>query len=412
MKRASYWIFSVIVVIAAFFVGFFSNAFNCPATTVEEENQTTMINHHMTMKAPEAGAISEITLSKRAQILAQIEVSPVIRRAVTVTTPFYGVLDYDEKRLAKIAAWVSGRIDALYVDYLGSQVQEGEKMALIYSPELITAQSELLESKKVLNDINESTLGYIKRSSQLGESASYQKLRLLGVTDKQIKKILERGTPSDHLTLHAPIGGTVIDLNIREGMYVKTGEPLYAIADLSSLWLICEAYESDLLWIKLGKEVEFQVEAFPGRKFHGTVSYIDPMVNEKTRTVRMRIDIPNSDHALKPGMFVQALQETYVDEYNGHLPLVIPASAPLITGKKAVVYIEKHDKPGTYEGRVIVLGPKAGSFYIVEQGLKEGEKVVTNGNFKIDSAMEIEAKPSMMNPANMREDIYENLPGE
>lgn len=412
MKKGKYWVISGVCILAAFAGGYLLCATSNGDGIQEEKKPQMSQMEHGVMKAPEAGTIPEITLSKKAQILAQIEVSEVMRKPVTITTPFYGTIDYDETRLARIAAWVAGRIDALYVDYLGSPVDEGQAMALIYSPELITAQSELIESKRILKDINESTLAFIKRSSQLGESASYQKLRLLGITDKQISEILDRGIPSDHLTLHAPLGGTVIDLKIREGVYVKTGESLYAIADLTALWLICEAYESDLQWIKLGKEVVFQVEAFPGQDFKGTVSYIDPMVNEKTRTVRVRIDVPNKQNLLKPGMFVQALQQTYVSEYQNQMPIVIPASAPLITGKRAVVYIEKLDKPGTYEGRVITLGPKAGDFYIVEEGLNEGERVVTNGNFKIDSAMQIQAKPSMMNPATKPNVIFENLPGE
>lgn len=413
MKKGKYWIISSICAVAAFVGGYFFCTFSNVDEAQEEEKKPQMVEmEHGAMKAPEVGAIPVITLSKKAQILAQIQVSEVERKPVMITTPLYGKIDYDETRFARIAAWVAGRIDTLYVDYLGAPVDKGQEIALIYSPELVTAQSELIESKRILKDIHESTLAFIKRSSHLGESASYQKLRLLGITEEQIGEILDRGEPSFHLALHAPLRGTVIDLKIREGFYVKTGDPLYAIADFSALWLICEAYESDLKWIKIGKEVEFQVESYPRQNFKGTVSYIDPMVNEKTRTVRVRIDVPNPDNLLKPGMFVQALQHTDVSLYQNQTPLIIPASAPLITGKRAVVYVEAPEKPGTYEGRVITLGPKAGDFYIVEEGLKEGERVVSKGNFKIDSAVQIQAKPSMMNPAAEPNVIFETLPGE
>ncbi|NGX37786.1 MAG: Cation efflux system protein CusB [Chlamydiae bacterium] len=411
MKK-KYWILIfVVIVIVAFIGGYIMRAAqNNGQNDLNEEK--TSAQHGMDVNAPESDSIPQITLSKRAQKLAQIEVSPVERKVVMISTPLYGIIDYDEKNLARIAAWVAGRIDALYVDYLGSEVQKDQAMALIYSPELVTAQAELIESKRVLKNLNESTLAFIKRSSTLTESASYDKLRLLGISDQQIGEIIDRGVPSDHLTLHAPLGGTVIDLSIREGVYVKTGESLYAIADLSHLWLICEAYESDLLWIKLGKEIAFHIEAFPGQIFTGTVSYIDPMVNEKTRTVRVRIDVPNPQNLLKPGMFVQAEQQTEVSSYHGERPLIIPASAPLITGKRAVVYVEIPGKEGTYEGRKINLGPKAGDYYIVDEGLKEGEVVVTNGNFKIDSAMQIMGKPSMMNPEREKDVIEEKLPVE
>ncbi len=156
-----------------------------------------------------------------------------------------------------------------------------------------------------------------------------------------------------------------------------------------------DAYESDLPWIELGQRVDFQCEAHPGEIFKGKVVYIDPVVNERTRTVRVRVNVPNRAGKLKPGMFVRAIN--WMKATGGEEPLVIPASAPLITGKRAIVYVEVPGRQGTYEGREIVLGPRAGDYYIVKGGLSEGELVVTNGNFKIDSAVQIMAKPSMMN---------------
>lgn len=362
------------------------------------------------ISASAEGGAPILTLSKNAQKLAEIEVSPVLRQEVVISTPLYGTVDYDETRLTKIAAWMGGRIDALYVDYLGSQVNQGDAIALIYSPELITAQSELIQARRVLSKLNQSALEYIKRSSNLTEFAAYKKLQLLGISDSQIEEIIERAKPLDHLTIHAPIGGTVIQLNIREGMYVETGKDLYAIADLSHLWIICDAYEADLVWIKLGHEITFNIEAFPGKSFQAVVSYIDPFINQQTRTARVRLDLANPHGLLKPGMFIQASQKTNVKDIDGRLPLIIPASAPLITGTRAVVYVESPMLKGQFEGRVIQLGSKAGNYYIVKSGLKEGEKVVTNGNFKIDSEMQIKAKPSMMNPANKKNVIEETLP--
>jgi Cu(I)/Ag(I) efflux system membrane fusion protein len=234
-----------------------------------------------------------------------------------------------------------------------------------------------------------------------------------------------------------------------EGMYVKTGDRIYTIADLSEVWLYLDAYESDIQWLHYGQRVSVEAEAYPGEVFQGKIAFIDPFVNEKTRTIKMRGNVENKNNKLKPGMFVRTTINAQLGEggkiYEAELAgkwicpmhpeivkdhpgdcdicgmdlvptkefgfaekpleqnkaLVIPASAPLITGQRAVVYVEKTDPEGMnlYEGREVVLGPRAGDKYIVKSGLTEGERVVTKGNFKIDSAMQINAKPSMMNPA-------------
>jgi Cu(I)/Ag(I) efflux system membrane fusion protein len=206
------------------------------------------------------------------------------------------------------------------------------------------------------------------------------KLRLWGLTKKQIANIEKREKPSDHMTIYSPISGVVIDKNVHEGMYLKTGDRIYTIADLSQVWVKLDAYESDLSWIRNGQEVEFEIEAYPGEIFKG-------------------VNVPNSEGKLKPEMFVRAvLYPVVADAAEGESLLLIPASAPLITGKRTVVYIKVPGNKGTYQGREIVLGPRTGDYYLVRQGLTEGELVVVNGNFKIDSAIQILAKPNMMSP--------------
>jgi Cu(I)/Ag(I) efflux system membrane fusion protein len=323
-------------------------------------------------------------------------VHPVERRAVDVETRMLGKVQYDETRLGDITAWMGGRIDKLYVDYTGSNVKKGQRTASIYSPELLTAQAELIQSVKAIQNLEKSTLRLVKETAVQTGAAARKKLRLLGLSNKQIDAVIERGTPSDHITLYAPMSGVVIQMDVVEGMYVKTGTRIYAIADLSVVWVVLEAYESDLPWIKLGQQVDFQTEAYPGEVFQGKMVYIDPVVSEKTRTVRVRVNVPNRGGKLKPGMFVSAVN--WAETKGKEKPLVIPASAPLITGKRAVVYVEVPGKEGTYEGHEIVLGPRAGNFYVVKSGLSEGDLVVTKGNFKIDSAVQIMGKPSMMNP--------------
>jgi len=371
--------------------------------------------------------LREIEFSEEAAKLMEIETSIVERKFVTAEIRMVGKIDYDETRVKNITAWVSGRIDRLYVDFTGITVSKGDHMVYLYSPELISAQRELL-------------LPSLK-------DAARKKLRLLGLTAEQIEEIEKTEQPTDHITIYAPIGGVVIERHATEGMYVETGTKIYTIADLSNLWVKLDAYESDMMWIRYGQEVEFTTQAYPGRVFKGTISFIDPVLNDKTRTVKVRVNVDNTEGKLKPQMFVKAIVRSSVagggkvmatemadkwicpmhpdvvktragscdicgmdlvtTESLGYVkvdtpkeaPLVIPTSAPLITGKRAVVYVQLPDteKP-TFEGREVVLGPRAGEFYIVESGLAEGEIVVTNGNFKIDSALQIQAKPSMMNP--------------
>ncbi|WP_243545649.1 efflux RND transporter periplasmic adaptor subunit [Pseudodesulfovibrio tunisiensis] len=348
----------------------------------------------------EQTSLRQIRLSDEARKLAGITVEEVRRMDVAVETRMVGKVDYDETRVRTITAWTGGRIDKMHVDYTGSPVRRGQPMVSIYSPELLTAQAELIQAIKAARDLEKSTLSLVKESAMRTRKAAREKLRLLGLTDRQIEAIVNSGTPSDHITLYAPQGGVVIRKDVNEGQYVKTGSPIYAIADLSSLWVILEAYESDLPWIRIGQEVDFSTEAYPGKRFQGKVVYIDPVVNEKSRTVRVRLEVPNRDGSLKPGMLVRAVQQKKsTDSSPDGNPLVIPASAPLITGKRAVVYVADKNDPGTYRGREIVLGPKAGQYYIVKNGLEPGELVVTKGNFKIDSAIQIVARPSMMNPA-------------
>ncbi len=345
----------------------------------------------------EGVSLRQISLTPQARRLAEVTVHPVERRAVDVKTRMVGKVEYDETRLGDITAWMGGRIDKLYVDYTGSVVKKGQRMASIYSPELLTAQAELIQAVKAIQKLERSTLRLVRETAEQTATAAREKLRLLGLSNRQIEAVIERGTPSDHITLYAPMSGVVIQKDVVEGMYVKTGTRIYAIADLSVVWVMLEAYELDLPWIKLGQQVDFQTEAYPGEVFKGKVVYIDPVVNEKTRTVGVRVNVPNRGGKLKPGMFVSAVNWAEAKGKKDK-PLVISASAPLITGKRAVVYVEVPGKEGTYEGREIVLGPRAGEYYVVEGGLSEGELVVTKGNFKIDSAVQIMARPSMMNP--------------
>ena len=388
----------------------------------------------------------QISFSEAAIKLMEIETTAVERKFVTGQIRLAGKIDYDETRVKHITAWVPGRIDRLYVDFTGITVSKGDHMVEIYSPELISAQAELLQAVKAVRNIKQTSSELITGSISATLDAVREKLRLLGLTKEQVEGIEKTGKPVDHITIFAPMGGIVIHKKATEGMYVDTGTAIYTVADLSRLWVMLDAYESDLPWIRYGQEVEFTTVAYPGEVFKGQISFIDPVLNAKTRTVKLRVNVDNSGGKLKPEMFVRAVVRSkvagggkvmtvemagkwicpmhpavvkdeagncdicgmdlvtteslgYVVGAPNEAPLVIPVTAALITGTRAVVYVQVPvaEKP-TYEGREIVPGPRAGDYYIVKSGLAEGEIVVTNGNFKIDSALQIQAKSSMMSP--------------
>jgi len=394
----------------------------------------------------EGGDIGErqISFSQAAIKLMEIETTPVERKFVDAEIRVVGKVDYDETRVKNITAWVPGRIDRLYVDFTGITVSKGDHMVDLYSPELISAQAELLQALKAAGNVRTATSELVTRTTLATLEAAREKLRLLGLNEEQIGKIENSGKPVTHVTIYSPMGGVVIHKNAAEGLYVNTGTPIYQVADLSHLWVKLDAYESDLPWIRYGQNVSFSAEAYPGEVFKGRISFIDPILNDKTRTVKLRVNVNNADGRLKPGMFVRATVRSgvamggrimdpdmagkwicpmhpavvkteaascdicgmdlvtteslgYVVDTPNEAPLVIPASAPLITGVRAVVYVRLpgKEKP-TFEGRQVTLGPRAGEHYLVKEGLAEGELVVKKGNFKIDSALQIQAKPSMM----------------
>jgi Cu(I)/Ag(I) efflux system membrane fusion protein len=392
------------------------------------------------------GSELRVTMSEASAAMSRIETAPVGRFFPTAEIRLYGKVTYDETSVARLTAYFPGRIERLFVNYIGVPVAKGDHMAELYSPDVLAAFEELRQSTQAANG-STSTSELVRSTTRDTLTASREKLRLFGLTAEQIAAVEDGSFDSDRLAIFAPIGGVVTHLAVREGDYVQTGAPIATVANLSRLWLDMEAYESQLPMLRWGQPVTFTVEAHPGETFEGRIAFIEPMVDERTRTAAIRVAVENPERRLKPGMFASAVVRTRVandgavvnDELAGRWvspmhptvvkdgpgqcdicgmdmvpaeslgvvgdpstvaePLVIPRSAVLFTGTRSVVYVEVPDaeKP-TYEGRAVVLGPRAGEFYIVRGGLSRGDLVVVNGAFRVDSAMQIAAKPSMMTP--------------
>lgn len=404
------------------------------------------------------GSERQLQLDENAVARANIETTRVERFFPQAEVRLYGKVTPDETRVARLTAWFPGRIERLFVNYVGVPVGRGEHVAEIYSPELLSAVAELREAARSAQGAD-SMSSLVRESTRDVLVAARQRLRLLGIDERTIAAA-ERGEyDSERFTITAPLDGVVTHLAVRDGDYVDTGAPIATVADLSRLWIDLEAYESQLPMLRWGQRVTFTVEAHPGEVFEGRIAFVEPLVDERMRTAAVRIAVENEDGRLKPGMFASATVRTRVDA-NGAVvsdelagrwvapmhptivkdgpgtceicgmdlvraeslgvvsssegvtaPLVIPRSAVMYTGERSVVYVRlPGEKMPTFEVREVWIGPRAGDFVAVREGLSEGEQVVTQGAFRLDSDMQIAAKPSMMMPAAEADQMQPPVP--
>lgn len=294
-----------------------------------------------------------------------------------------GKIAVNEQTISNITANFSGRIEKLFIDFTGQPVNAGQKLATVYSPELITAQKELLEASKY------------KKINPTLYNAAKEKLRLWKITENQIADIENKGEIITMFDVYSDKSGVVITRNVSKGDYVSRGSVIFEIADLTKVWILLDAYESDLPYLRTGQEIKFTLTSVPGREFISQISFIDPFINPLTRTVSVRAESNNPGLALKPEMFVNA--KVKAELKNETMSILIPKTSLLWTGKRSVVYVKvpEMDKP-SFEMREIILGASAGNYYVVTDGLKEGEEIVINGVFALDAAAQLSGNYSMM----------------
>jgi len=326
--------------------------------------------------------VLEMTLS--AVQLADIQTTVVgVAQASAKKLSLTGKIKADERTIATQSAHVPGRLEQLFVTFTGEQVRKGQQLATVYAPQLMTAQRELLEGLKLQNV-----------DSSLAQAAR-QKLRYWKIDEATIQQVEESGEILSDIPVYADENGVVLEKMVQVGDYVSEGEPLLKLANLNRLWVLFDAYESDLAQIQKGDIVQFTTPSLPDRTFSAPITFIDPILDPNTRTAALRAEINNPRGVLKPEQFVRG---TILAKVSSSEQLTVPKTAVLWTGERSVAYVQLPDSDiPSYEFREIELGERIGDSYVVASGLQAGEAVVTNGAFTIDAAAQLNNQASMMN---------------
>jgi RND family efflux transporter MFP subunit len=336
-----------------------------------------LIRVEPTARGDTAGVDLTFAVSTAKQQLVGVTFARVERRPVTRSIRAYGKIDYDETRLVAVNLRVSGWIEKLHVDFTGQAVRKGDPLLAIYSPDLVSAQSEyLLARKAALRQLGQAADSELVRTAR-------ERLVLWQFTDEQIRELEARGEPQTRVTLVSPASGYVVEKTAVEGMRVEPGTTLYRIADLSTVWVQAEVYEFELPLVRVGQKAVIVVPAQGDRTLFGEVTVIDPVLNPQTRTARVRIELPNREGALKPDMYAVVTMKVDLGER-----LVVPGNAVLSTGERQMVFVDRGR--GIFEVRFVHTGVRADEFDEITHGLAEGERVVASANFLIDAESRVQ----------------------
>lgn len=326
--------------------------------------------------------ISHVALSPTQQIMANLATVAATQKPFNREITCTGSVTFNQERQGKVSAWVAGRIDKLLVTSVGSEVRRERPVAELFSIDLYNAQVQYLVAYKTLKILNSSASVTFPINTQMSLGETYERLRQLGFRQEQFDKLHKLATPTVMVPIYSPFSGIVTEKLVKEGQYVNIGDPLFAIADLSRIWVELEIFENDFSAVKIGQEVTIHAQAYPRETFRGRVKLIYPFLDPKTRTIKLRVEIPNPGLKLKPEMFVQAsirVPQT--------ASLVIPAAAVIDTGTRQVVWVESG--PGVFLQRDVTSGGRSGTEVQILSGLKAGEKVAVSGGYLIDSEAQL-----------------------
>ncbi|WP_111710040.1 efflux RND transporter periplasmic adaptor subunit [Lutibacter citreus] len=328
----------------------------------------------------------QFQLSENALALANIQTSIVGKTLTNEGTGFIlsGKITENENETATMPAHFDGRIEKLYVNSLGEHVKKGQAIAQIYSPELIAAQQELITTYK------------LRTSQPQLYNAVKNKFKNWMIHDAQLNTIEQTGKVKTQFTIYSHVSGVVTEILINEGSHIMDGKPIFKVSNLKTVWANFDVFENQISQFKKGQDIIVTTNAYPNKEFKGKVDFIDPILDTKTRTVKLRVELNNKEDLFKPGMFVEGKVKGVSSLNNEHV-LTIPSSSVLWTGKRSVVYLKANPKQPVFEMREIELGNQIGSNYQVLEGLNNGDEIVTNGTFTIDAEAQLQGKKSMMN---------------
>lgn len=332
----------------------------------------------------ESGALGTVKISLQKQQLIGIQLSEVTRGPLSSTIRAVGRLAYNETKISRIQTKLEGWIEQIFVDFTGILVKKGQPLATVYSPQLYSTQRELIVAKKSKDVLGGSSFEEVASGAVSLYEATRQRLKLWDVSDAQIREIERQGTPSRAMAIFSPISGFVVSKNVSAGQRITPETELYTVADLSSIWVMADLYEYEVSMVQLNQSAVMTLAYNPGKTYKGKVSYIYPDLDKTTRTLKVRLEFPNSDFQLKPDMYANV--EIRVDHGSN---LSLPREAVLDSGVDQMVFVALDN--GVFEPRKVQLGARVGDRFILLDGLKAGDKVVTAGNFLVDSESQLKA---------------------
>jgi Cu(I)/Ag(I) efflux system membrane fusion protein len=319
-----------------------------------------------------------VRLTPRKQQVAGVRTALVERRRLVRVVRTVGRVEADETRVRHIHTKIAGWVEKAWVNFTGQLVEEGQPLVSIYSPELVSTQEEYLLALKGLRDLGESPVEEIASGARSLLESTRMRLRYWDVGPEQIRALEERGEPTKTLTLHSPIRGFVTLRDVYEGKYVVPEAELYTVADFSRIWIYADLYEYEMPFVRVGQETTIRLSHLPGETFRGQVSYVYPYLDEKTRTNKVRLEFPNPDYRLKPGMYADAEIEIDLGER-----VAVPEDAVMDSGTEQLVFLALAD--GYFAPRRVQIGARAEGWIEIRAGVEPGQRVVTSANFLVDS---------------------------
>lgn len=330
----------------------------------------------------EAELLGQVSLSTTQRVMANVATVTAKRTVLNKEINAVGIVQYDQSRQAKVTAWIAGRIDKLNVNAVGAFVSKDRPVAEVYSPDLLATQQEYLLAVKSREQLKNSPIASISQNGEGLVTSAKQRLMLFGVKESQIAELEKANQPNIRLPIYTPLSGVVIEKMVQQGQYVNTGEVLFNIADLSTVWVEMEVYENEFPNIHIGQQVEIRSQSFPNKPFVGRISFIYPFLDPKTRTVKARVEMHNPGMKLKPDMFVNAIIKVPLAS-----EIVVPVTAVMDSGTRQTVWVES--SPGIFEPRNVQVGQRTDDKVQILSGIKAGDNVAVSGSYLIDSESQL-----------------------